>query len=74
MNNLDDNKVTIEVEVTITRDESDIATCEICGRELNYKYDRICDLCYVESRRRERNSIWLVMIVIFFFFALLGIM
>ena len=74
MNESDDNKVTIEVEVTIKRDESDIATCEICDRELNYKYDRICDSCYLEFRRQQRKSVCLVMIAIAFFFYILGVM
>ena len=74
MNDSDDNKVTIEVEVTIKKDESDIATCEICGRELNYEYDRICDPCYLEFRRQQRRSVWLVLIAVAFFFYLLGVM
>ena len=74
MNESDDNKITIEVEVTIKKDESDIATCEICGRKLNYEYDRICDPCYLEFQRHQRRSVYLVMIAVAFFFYILGVM
>lgn len=68
MNNLDDNKIRVEVEV----DESNIVTCNMCHRELDYKYDSICEMCYLESIKQKRNSIWLVIIILFFIFYLFG--
>ena len=72
MNNLDDN--TIKVEIIITSEECDIATCEICSRKLNHEYDRICDPCYLEFQRHQRKSVWLVLIAVALFFYILGVM